>query len=157
MLLLLLFIHTVFTLTRVWQDLIPPPPPGEPAWWRSSPPATLHPRWQMKLQDRTEKKRKKRKEKNRYKRTAAAPRTWVSFCACSVPPFIWSGGSRLQEPPGSPPPLDRTLPCKAAQRPAHFGICLAHAVDIYILELTILKSPIKSNHLIIWIQAMKIQ
>jgi hypothetical protein len=34
----LLFIHTVFTLTRVWQDLISPPPPGEPARWRSFPP-----------------------------------------------------------------------------------------------------------------------
>jgi len=36
------FIHTVCTLSRVWQDQISPPPPGELARWRSSPPATLH-------------------------------------------------------------------------------------------------------------------
>ena len=46
----LLFIHTVCTLIRVWQDLIPPLPPGEPARWRSSPPATLHPRYHMKVE-----------------------------------------------------------------------------------------------------------
>jgi len=53
MLLLLLFIHTVCTLIRVWQDQQPPPLPGEPARWQSSPPTTLHPHWNIwPLKDR---------------------------------------------------------------------------------------------------------
>jgi len=34
---LLLFIHTVCPLMRVWQDLTPPPPPGNLAGWHCSP------------------------------------------------------------------------------------------------------------------------
>jgi hypothetical protein len=40
---LLLFIHTVCTLIRVWQSPYLPPPPGKPVKWRSSPPTTLCP------------------------------------------------------------------------------------------------------------------
>jgi hypothetical protein len=40
-----------------------------------------------------------------------------------TPPPVWAGTSRHQWPPGSPSPLYRTFPWRAAQRLARVGIC----------------------------------
>jgi len=80
---------------RVWQNQILPPPSGEPARWWTSPPGTVHPKWQMKVNNeiweiqpkwkeekaRTRKENKKRMDINP---TAAIPHTSVGLCAWSI-------------------------------------------------------------------------
>jgi len=61
-------------------------------------------------------KEKKGKEKNNAEIYARCRRS-------SIPPCIWAGTSRLQAPPGSPPPLDHIRLWKTAQRSARVGIC----------------------------------
>jgi len=56
--LLVLFIYTVCTIVRVWQDLIPPPHPGEPARLPSSPlkPSISADKWKPKDRQANRKK-----------------------------------------------------------------------------------------------------
>ena len=101
-------------MTGPWS---PPPPPGEPARWRSSPPATLRPRWQMKDKRKTERKKERRKEKERKEGI-------TRYCQCrswapSPEPapsryFIWAETSRPNQKPstGYGCTLDFTVNCR---------------------------------------------
>jgi len=132
--LLLLFIHTVCTLTRVWQDQIPPSPLGGPAWWLSSPPPLLSfilvdiCQFRDSTETSWERGGKERKEKEMKRTdiypTNAPPHTWVSLCTRSILSFVCTGTFQLQLLPGNPSPLIRTPPWKTAQRSACVGICL---------------------------------
>jgi hypothetical protein len=45
---------------------------------------------------KTDQNRKEKKGRKTKKHGEIYARTQVSLCACSIPPFIWAGTSRLQ-------------------------------------------------------------
>jgi len=87
-------------------------PPGWPARWRSSTPTTRRPL--------LTKERKRLNAVYKYKGNGMKSRRARWFLLLRP---LWGGTSRRQWPPGSPSPLYRTCPWRAAQRLARVGIC----------------------------------